>query len=728
MPRGRPPSAKTLVDRQLGRNVKHPILPAGDGFVVPNHSGDHSAGRVDSVPDEELDLVNKEYVDSIATRDVIDLFLTNNASDIANYKDLEIDVITATEETITQAITANSTTLIASFASILNEPEVDEIKLLESGIYDYHAHIETNFGQGMTAFWEFYHRTAAGAETLLGTSHDSPILTSIETEYDLHISITSETAFVAGDRIVAKVYGRNIGNATKNITISMEGDTASRFEFPGFISPGRFLLKDGSNADTTIDINNEDLNTMGRIQIGTTTAAQHPLVVKTNQISGRETALYIEERSGTEAWHIGVEPDGSLGFSNSFSSTPNILFSDTNGIEIGSTPAYSSERKFKIFDDGVASRARISLIGTGESSFPAIEFVVNGNTSKRCLVRMDAEGSSDYGINFFTTNNNSVTSSMFLTGNGNLRMPLDNGKVVWGASQDASIYFDGEDLIINSENVTANDEIHFTNFTKYTFDNDVEITSKLAVGTTALTNQAIGDAVLEGGSLILKEITTPTADTNYGKVYTKTDNKLYFQDGAGTEHELGAGTGANTTLSNLGATAINADLISDTDSTDSLGSTGVRWLKVWTDSIETTDDVTVGGDLIGSRACFTFSDSVGISADDYLFVDSSVQMSATKGFRMHRAGSIIGHSISLNIVTASSGDMTFEVRIAGANQATLEVEFAAALGTGDKSASTTVARNTVTFNAGDIISIFANETGTMSVTDVTGFFEVVFDS
>ena len=39
MPKGRPPSTKTLVDRQLGRNIKNPILPAGDGFVVPNYSG-----------------------------------------------------------------------------------------------------------------------------------------------------------------------------------------------------------------------------------------------------------------------------------------------------------------------------------------------------------------------------------------------------------------------------------------------------------------------------------------------------------------------------------------------------------------------------------------------------------------------------------------------------------------------------------------------------------------
>lgn len=43
---------------------------------------------------------------------------------------------------------------------------------------------------------------------------------------------------------------------------------------------------------------------------------------------------------------------------------------------------------------------------------------------------------------------------------------------------------------------------------------------------------------LEAGVISLKETTTPVATTNYGKVYTKTDNKLYFQDGAGTEHEI----------------------------------------------------------------------------------------------------------------------------------------------------------------------------------------------
>ncbi|MCK4328499.1 hypothetical protein KAX02_01525 [candidate division WOR-3 bacterium] len=36
----------------------------------------------------------------------------------------------------------------------------------------------------------------------------------------------------------------------------------------------------------------------------------------------------------------------------------------------------------------------------------------------------------------------------------------------------------------------------------------------------------------------MKETTTPAAIANYGAIYCKADNKLYFQDGAGAEHEI----------------------------------------------------------------------------------------------------------------------------------------------------------------------------------------------
>lgn len=50
------------------------------------------------------------------------------------------------------------------------------------------------------------------------------------------------------------------------------------------------------------------------------------------------------------------------------------------------------------------------------------------------------------------------------------------------------------------------------------------------------TSNPLGNMVTT--TVTLSETTTPSADTNFGKIYTKSDNKLYFQDGAGTEHEI----------------------------------------------------------------------------------------------------------------------------------------------------------------------------------------------
>ncbi len=206
-----------------------------DEINIPNHSGDHSAGTT-GTPINERDIVNKEYVDSIAGRASLDLFLTENASDIGTYFDLEVDIVTAAKENIVQSITGNSTTLIASFASILNNPTINDITLLESGIYSAHMHAEGATANNLFIYYEFYHRTSGGTETLLGTSHDSGELTTSEADFDLHAIIESEKAFVSGDRIVIKVYGRNDGGAAKNITIYMEGDTAARVEFPAILN------------------------------------------------------------------------------------------------------------------------------------------------------------------------------------------------------------------------------------------------------------------------------------------------------------------------------------------------------------------------------------------------------------------------------------------------------------------------------------------------------------
>ena len=61
----------------------------------------------------------------------------------------------------------------------------------------------------------------------------------------------------------------------------------------------------------------------------------------------------------------------------------------------------------------------------------------------------------------------------------------------------------------------------------------------VALGTAApQANVGVGNLQLEGGTIVLKEITTPTADAGYAKIYSTSDNELFWQDGAGTEHLL----------------------------------------------------------------------------------------------------------------------------------------------------------------------------------------------
>ena len=57
------------------------------------------------------------------------------------------------------------------------------------------------------------------------------------------------------------------------------------------------------------------------------------------------------------------------------------------------------------------------------------------------------------------------------------------------------------------------------------------------------------------------------------------------------------GLGVAKKLHVMGTTTHGGDVLSDTDSTDSLGSTGVRWLKLWVDSIQTTANTDIAGDL-----------------------------------------------------------------------------------------------------------------------------------
>jgi len=65
--------------------------------------------------------------------------------------------------------------------------------------------------------------------------------------------------------------------------------------------------------------------------------------------------------------------------------------------------------------------------------------------------------------------------------------------------------------------------------------------SGIAVSSTAKEKvEAVNGLVAKNGGPTVKidETATPTAVDSVGQIYTKSDNKLYFQSGAGVEYEI----------------------------------------------------------------------------------------------------------------------------------------------------------------------------------------------
>ena len=87
------------------------------------------------------------------------------------------------------------------------------------------------------------------------------------------------------------------------------------------------------------------------------------------------------------------------------------------------------------------------------------------------------------------------------------------------------------------------------------------------------------------GTILLPEITTPTALVDHTKIYAKSTNELYFQDGAGAEHNL-----INTTRVSLA--------FSTEGPTDNIDVTDVGVVFVNTSG----NNVTIGGFVGGVSA------------------------------------------------------------------------------------------------------------------------------
>jgi len=108
---------------------------------------------------------------------------------------------------------------------------------------------------------------------------------------------------------------------------------------------------------------------------------------------------------------------------------------------------------------------------------------------------------------------------------GNIYIPVDGQKLKRGEGGDVSDYFDGSDWIFNSENITADDEINFTNFSAYTFDNVTMIGDGGSEHYTEI--KASGEINLHGTARVFKNVELTPA--NVGKPSTNPPDEGEYQ-------------------------------------------------------------------------------------------------------------------------------------------------------------------------------------------------------
>ena len=214
----------------------------------------------------------------------------------------------------------------------------------------------------------------------------------------------------------------------------------------------------------------------------------------------------------------------------------------------------------------------------------------------------------------------------------------------WGTSTNTNLELIADALGSGTEAITTNADAHTTTiadgaadegralFLKYTGTLDSACTITLAPNTI---NKLwfIENATSGSQNIIISQGSGANITIAAGKI------AVILTDGAGSgaavldalaDLELSSTLTVGGAATITGVTTHGGNVVSDTDSTDDLGTTGVRWANLWVDAI------TMGGTLAGAVA--TFSSTVGITGvtthgDDVVSDTDSTDDLGTTGVR-----------------------------------------------------------------------------------------------
>ena len=367
-------------------------------------------------------------------------------------------------------VIGNNATTGLDFIALFQEPGItpEESAVLEGSNADRSIMVQGNggafyVGRDVTNDIEFAMGTSATGEAFAGamTAHDM----SLRTNNQKRLTVKSGTGYVG------------IGTTTPSQELSIVGD----IELENTTSSDTGVIYKGTSpfihnfshptGDTAIPIG---CNTFvglnaGNFTIGSTaTSANHGSFntgFGSNAIRLNTTGSF---NSAVGYYSLGANSTGiynsGLGFNALFNNSTGYyntaigsksLFGNTTG-SFNTASGYNSGR---FIADGTTANATSNYSLYLGSNTKAL---ADGDTNE-IVIGYNAIGA---GSNTATLGNTSITTTIL---RGNVKLPADNASLVLGAGGDASVYFDGTDLVINPK-VVGSGGVNIAGFQYFTGD------------------------------------------------------------------------------------------------------------------------------------------------------------------------------------------------------------------------------------------------------------------